>query len=67
MNINKFSRIFFPLLIAATIFYSCKNSGNGASSDSNEKVSGHEIADLALAPMVPLPITRNHPTKVVVN
>lgn len=67
MNINKFSQIFFSLVIAVTIFYSCKNSGNGTSSDTDEKVSGQEIASLSLAPMVPPPISRNHPTKVIIN
>ena len=67
MNINKFSPIFFSLVIAIIIFCSCKNSGNGKSTDADEKVSGQEIASLSLAPMVPPPITRNHPTKVIVN
>ena len=67
MNINKFSQILLSLVIAATIFYSCKNSANGAISYSDEKVSGQEVANLSLAPMVPPAITRKHPTKVIVN
>jgi nitrite reductase (NO-forming) len=43
---------------------SCKNSSNYASDD---KFSGEEIAELSLAPMVPKPITRTHPTHVIVN
>lgn len=59
-------RIILLLFACGFIFSSCKNSGN-KNSGNDEKVSGQETAVLTLAPMVPLPITRSHPTKVIVN
>jgi nitrite reductase (NO-forming) len=67
MNMNKIFRTFLSLIIVGAIFTGCKNSGNNNSAGSDEEVSGQEIAQLSLAPMVPPPLTRNHPTKVVVN
>jgi nitrite reductase (NO-forming) len=64
---NKIFRTFLSLIIVGAIFTGCKNSGNNNSAGSDEEVSGQEIAQLSLAPMVPPPLTRNHPTKVVVN
>ncbi len=65
MNIRKIFHLFLSLIIATLFSTGCKNSNNNTEAD--EKVSGQEIAQLSLAPMVPLPITRNHPTKVIVN
>lgn len=67
INMNKTSQIFLTVIIATVIFTGCKTSGNNRNTDSDEKVSGQEIAGLTLAPMVPPPLTRDHPTKVVVN
>ena len=67
MKINTFCSIILTICISAGLLCSCKNAENGRSSDTVEKVSGKEIATLSLAPMVPPPITRDHPTKVVVN
>ena len=54
------------LFVFDALVISCNNSA-GHTSAVNEKVSGEEIAELSLAPMVPPPITRTHPTRVIVN
>lgn len=66
MTTIKMYRTVLSLMIAVVfITAGCKSSANTYSTD--EKISGEEIANLTLAPMVPPPLTRNHPTKVVVN
>lgn len=67
MNINKFLTLIIFLWLATGILDSCRNAKNERSSGSDEKVSGNEIATLSIAPMVPPPLTRDHPTKVIVN
>ncbi len=64
---NKISRNFLSVIIVAVISTGCKNSDKNKNGGTDEEVSGQETAQLSLAPMVPPPITRNHPTKVVVN
>jgi nitrite reductase (NO-forming) len=66
LNIKKITRSILLLLIAGAMGVSCQTKGT-ESSPSDEKVSGEEIAELSLAPMVPHAITRTHPTKVIVN
>ncbi len=66
MNMKKIAWPFLLLFFTAALITSCKNNNNNASA-SDDKVSGQEIAELSLAPMVPRPITRTHATKVIVN
>lgn len=68
MKTNKFFHGFLSLIIAAAIAAGCNNaSGNKNYSPADEKISGEEIAQLSLAPMVPPAIKRDHATKVIVN
>lgn len=67
MNMHKIFNIFLSVIIVATISTGCKNLGTNNSAATDEGVSGQEIAQLSLAPMVPPPLTRDHPTKVIVN
>lgn len=50
--------------IAGSYITGCKSANNSVT---DEKVTGEEVAELAYAPMVPKPITRDHPTHVIVN
>src|SRR6185503_3069913 len=63
----KTKRNTFILLafIAAVFVTSCKSNSTGSAAD--DKVTGEEVAELSYAPMVPKPITRDHPTHVIVN
>ncbi len=61
-------RFILLVLMFGTLITSCKTKGNNKeTAAADEKVSGEEIAELSLAPMVPKPITRTHATKVIVN
>ena len=64
MTTKTIMRIVLLNFFTAALITSCKNNNTSAADD---KVSGEEIATLSLAPMVPPPITRTHPTKVIVN
>lgn len=65
---NKFSAL---LLISILLLFlsSCGAEGTKSSggSDETETLKGEEVAVLTDAPNVPPPITRKHPTKVIVN
>src|SRR5678815_3771962 len=65
-NIKNIAHIIFCVFMLGTIAMGCKTKGMEYSAV-DEKVSGEEIAELSLAPMVPHALTRTHPTKVVVN
>ena len=67
MNTKNFFRGFLSLAAAAAVFAGCQSSSGNNTGPENEKISGQEIAQLSLAPMVPPPITRDHATKVIVN
>ncbi len=66
MKIKSIITFILLLFAAGTLYTSCKSSANNIT-PADDKVSGEEIADLSLAPMVPKPITRTHATKVIVN
>ncbi len=56
-SLSKLLLIF--IFLSGLLYYGC-------SSDSSDEVKGVEHAKLTYAPFVPKPITRDHPTKVVV-
>ena len=64
MKTNRILTVILLAFAGSLIATSCKNSSSSAADD---KVTGEEIAELSLAPMVPKPITRTHPTHVIVN
>ena len=65
IRIVKFIVLVF---MAGTLAAGCKTQGNTKETSAiDEKVTGEELAELSLAPMVPRPITRTHATKVIVN
>lgn len=68
MKPTKITRFILLIFIAGALATGCKTKDNTQETSAiNEKVSGQEMAELSLAPMVPPPITRTHPTKVIVN
>lgn len=58
MGQQRKTKIFIGLLLSLVAITACKESS---------KIQGEEVAVLTHAPEVPPPITRNHPTKVIVN
>ncbi len=67
MKTTTFYTIILCLLLSAITVTGCKNSTVNNTPPEDEKISGQEIAQLSLAPMVPPAITRDHATKVIVN
>lgn len=62
---RKLALLFTLMLIASIIFLLTINPGCGESYSS--QIKGEEHAKLTSAPFVPPAITRNHPSKVIVN
>lgn len=60
---------FVASLATGLIFSSCSNGNNADQNHSSETeaIQGEEVAVLTDAPNVPPPITRKHPTKMIVN
>lgn len=67
MKINRLTKFLFVLGATGLLLNSCNEKEKKNNYSSPEKVSGQEIALLAMAPMVPSPLTRDNPTKVIVN
>lgn len=59
--INSYTFIQALILVIAVVFYS------GCGGTGREEVSGVEHAELRDAPYVPSPVSRDHPTKVIVD
>jgi len=57
---NRSYIISILLVVSVTFFSSCNTS-------ESDKIVGEEKAKLTYAPFVPPPITRDHPTKVIIN
>jgi nitrite reductase (NO-forming) len=62
---KKYAVLFSLMLIALIIFIITLNPGCGESYSS--QIKGEEHAKLTSAPYVPPPVTRNHPSKVIVD
>lgn len=63
MKTKTINTLILLAFVAGISAIGCKNN----SSVNDEKVSGEEIAELAYAPLIPKPITRTHPTHVIVD
>ncbi|MDP3829907.1 MAG: copper-containing nitrite reductase, partial [Ignavibacteriaceae bacterium] len=66
----KLKNTYYPMLAGITILFAISfltYPFYGCSDSYSTEVSGEEVAVLTHAPYVPSPITRNHPTKVIVH
>ena len=64
---NQFAKLALFLLIATALVTGCDKNKSQSGDVQAEKIIGEEVAVLTFAPNVPLPITRNHATKMIVN
>ncbi len=67
MKYNKKIKIFFAIFAAGVVITASVFFISGCEKTYSSQVRGVEYAKLTHAPLVPPPITRNHPTKVIVN
>jgi nitrite reductase (NO-forming) len=61
------SGTLFAILVTAVMASACSRGGDAAAANGSARPTGEEIAVLTEAPHVPPPITRTHPTRVIVN
>jgi nitrite reductase (NO-forming) len=69
-NLTSLAKLFLPIFLVTSV--SCtkqkdKETSKPAKENSQESIQGEEVANLTAPPMVPPPITRKHPTKVLVD